>query len=99
MALIYGVLALKCLLIQDTYFPPAESIYTEGNNRRGEKTMVALLRLRDLMEIMKISRSTLWRVQQRNDFPKPVEVMGCKRWRHEELKTWLDTRAALRDDL
>ncbi len=70
---------------------------TEGNIKKGEKTMDALLRLRDLMEIMKISRSTLWRVQQREDFPKPVTLLGCKRWRHEELKSWLDEQAASRD--
>lgn len=59
--------------------------------------MDALLKLRDLMEIMKISRSTLWRVQQREDFPKPMILMGCKRWRREELQEWLDQQAALRD--
>jgi predicted DNA-binding transcriptional regulator AlpA len=70
---------------------------TEGNIKTGEKTMNNLLKLRDLMEIMKISRSTLWRVQQRKDFPKPVELLGCKRWRSEELQSWLDTQAAQRN--
>ena len=60
--------------------------------------MDALLKLRDLMEIMKISRSTLWRVQQREDFPKPVSLLGCKRWRYEELKAWLDGQASIRDN-
>ena len=61
--------------------------------------MDALLKLRDLMEIMKISRSTLWRVQQREDFPKPMTLLGCKRWRREALKMWLDEQAAIRDDV
>lgn len=79
---------------------PTRRIYlTEGNIKTGEKTMDALLKLRDLMEIMKISRSTLWRVQQREDFPKPVTLQGCKRWRLEELKSWLDEQAALRDEV
>ena len=59
--------------------------------------MEVLLKQRDLMEIMKISRSTLWRVQQRADFPKPVTLMGCKRWRREEVIAWIDVQAALRD--
>lgn len=59
--------------------------------------MDALLKPRDLMEIMKISKSTLWRVQQREDFPKPISLLGCKRWRREELQEWLDQQAALRD--
>ena len=58
-----------------------------------------LLRLRDLMEIMKISRSTLWRVQQRDNFPKPVTLLGCKRWRRKELKAWLDEQAANRGNV
>jgi predicted DNA-binding transcriptional regulator AlpA len=79
-------------------FAPCRIYYTGGNIKTGEKTMDALLKLRDLLEIMKISRSTLWRVQQREDFPKPVALLGCKRWRHEELKTWLDNQAAIRDN-
>jgi predicted DNA-binding transcriptional regulator AlpA len=61
--------------------------------------MDALLKLKDLMEIMKISRSTLWRVQQQESFPKPVSLLGCKRWRREEFQAWLDDRAALRDNV
>jgi hypothetical protein len=34
--------------------PPCRIYLTEGNIKTGEKTMEALLRLRDLMEIMKI---------------------------------------------
>jgi predicted DNA-binding transcriptional regulator AlpA len=76
---------------------PSCRIYsTEGNIKTGEKTMDALLKLRDLLEIMKISRSTLWRVQQQEDFPKPVALLGRKRWRREELQAWLDAQAALR---
>jgi predicted DNA-binding transcriptional regulator AlpA len=79
--------------------PTCRIYLTGGNIKTGEKTMDALLKLRDLMEIMKISRSTLWRVQQREDFPKPMTLMGCKRWRREELQAWLDQQAVLRDNI
>lgn len=54
--------------------------------------MNALMRTRDLMEFMNISRSTLWRLTQLDDFPRPVILMGLKRWRQEELESWLSTR-------
>ena len=54
--------------------------------------MSGLMRQRDLMEFMKISRSTLWRMMRHMDFPKPVVLMGLKRWRTEDLESWLRAR-------
>lgn len=54
--------------------------------------MNALMRQRDLMEFMNVSRSTLWRMTQQEDFPKPVILMGLKRWRRDELESWLSSR-------
>lgn len=54
--------------------------------------MSGLMRQRDMMEFMKVSRSTLWRIMRHEDFPKPVVLMGLKRWRREEIETWLRSR-------
>lgn len=54
--------------------------------------MNALMRQRDMMEFLRISRSTLWRISRSDDFPKPVILMGMKRWRREELESWLSAR-------
>jgi predicted DNA-binding transcriptional regulator AlpA len=54
--------------------------------------MDAMLRQRDLMTIMNISRATLWRMQRHQNFPKPVILMGCKRWRSGDLELWLEAR-------
>ena len=54
--------------------------------------MGGLMRQRDMMDFMKISRSTLWRIMRHEDFPKPVVLMGLKRWRREEVETWLRSR-------
>jgi predicted DNA-binding transcriptional regulator AlpA len=51
-----------------------------------------LLRQDDLMEFMKISRATLWRIRRHKDFPKPVVLLGCKRWRREDVETWLEAK-------
>ncbi len=54
--------------------------------------MNVLLRQRDLMEFMNISRATLWRIQKHKDFPKPVIILGCKRWRREDVEIWLEAK-------
>ncbi|MDD2899312.1 MAG: AlpA family phage regulatory protein [Desulfuromonadaceae bacterium] len=57
--------------------------------------MEVLLRQRDLMEIMNVSRATLWRVLRHQNFPKPVILMGCKRWRSEDVESWLEARKSV----
>jgi predicted DNA-binding transcriptional regulator AlpA len=54
--------------------------------------MDTMLRQRDLMTIMNISRATLWRMQRLHNFPKPVILMGCQRWRRGDLELWLEAR-------
>jgi predicted DNA-binding transcriptional regulator AlpA len=54
--------------------------------------MESLLRQRDLMEIMSVSRATLWRMLRYQNFPKPVVLMGCQRWKREDLESWLEAR-------
>lgn len=54
--------------------------------------MSILLRQRDLMEFMNISRATLWRIQRHRDFPKPVIILRCKRWRREDIDAWLEAK-------
>lgn len=51
-----------------------------------------MMRQRDLMEFMNISRATLWRMQRQKDFPNPVILMGCKRWRRQEIELWLEAK-------
>lgn len=63
-----------------------------GNISNGGKTVNDLLRQDDLMEFMKISRATLWRIRRHKDFPKPVVLLGCKRWRREDVETWLEAK-------
>jgi len=54
--------------------------------------MSGLMRQRDMMEFMKVSRSTLWRIMRHEDFPRPVVLLGLKRWRREEIERWLRSR-------
>ena len=56
--------------------------------------MKPLLKIFDLLEILNISRATLWRLLNKDtSFPKPVILLGCKRWRREDVEEYLVKRA------
>jgi predicted DNA-binding transcriptional regulator AlpA len=54
--------------------------------------MEALLKQSDLMEIMSVSRSTLWRMVKYENFPKPVILIGSQRWISNDVESWLEER-------
>ncbi len=56
--------------------------------------MKPMLKIFDLLEILNISRATLWRLLNNDEnFPKPVILLGCKRWRREDVEEYLNNRA------
>jgi predicted DNA-binding transcriptional regulator AlpA len=54
--------------------------------------MEDLLSQGDLLKLMHISRGTFWRMRKHENFPKPVILMGCQRWRPEDVQLWLEAR-------
>lgn len=49
-----------------------------------------LYRLRELMEILGLSRSTIYKWMQVGRFPTPVDMGGrLSRWRSEDVEAWL----------
>lgn len=51
--------------------------------------MTDLLKIADLMERLKISRSTLATLRRTGRFPKPVNVGHALRWRGEDIEGWI----------
>ena len=53
----------------------------------------AILRWRDVVPMVGLSRVTIWRRMQEGDFPKPVRLGGPKSravgWRRSDVETWL----------
>ncbi|MTI12563.1 helix-turn-helix transcriptional regulator [Sansalvadorimonas verongulae] len=44
----------------------------------------------DLKEITKLSKTTLWRLWSRGEFPRPAFVLGRKNlWRSSEVDAWV----------
>ena len=52
-----------------------------------------LLRRRQVEEITGMSRSSIYRLMQDGQFPRPVKV-GCAavRWRESNITSWLESR-------
>lgn len=58
-----------------------------------------ILRLPDVMQRLRISRSLIYAKIQAGEFPKPVWLGGNSRgWLESEIEAWLADRVARRDD-
>jgi prophage regulatory protein len=55
--------------------------------------MPLVVRLRDVMKMLSISRSMVYSLVMSSDFPKPIQL-GPRAigWRHSEIMEWLQTR-------
>lgn len=54
--------------------------------------MESLLTLKDLEEILQVSRSTLWRLRKKGAMPEPISGIGrFARWRKVDIDQWLET--------
>ena len=53
-----------------------------------------LLRRREVEEITALSRSSIYRLMQEGEFPRPVKVgPAAVRWRLSDINTWLESRS------
>lgn len=52
-----------------------------------------LLRRREVEEITGLSRSSIYRLMQKDEFPRPVKVgPAAVRWRESDIADWLESR-------
>ena len=58
-----------------------------------------LLRRRRVEEVTGMSRSSIYRLMQNGEFPRPVKV-GCAavRWRASEITLWMKSRPKAGDE-
>ena len=59
---------------------------------------VAILRTAEVLEVVGLSRTTIWRRVQAGDFPAPIRLgpAGSRAvgWRSEEVEEWVRSRSA-----
>ena len=63
--------------------------------KTGTDVKVRIYRVKGLVELLSISRTTIWRMVKRGDFPQPI-CLGkrAKGWRREEIEEWVNSREA-----
>jgi len=59
-------------------------------------TSSRLLRIRDVLAIIGVSRASLYRLLQSGQFPRPVKISErAIAWREQEIAEWVETRPRL----
>ena len=57
-----------------------------------------LIKLKDVIDITGLSRSFVYALAQKGDFPKPVKLSErSSAWVKSEVDDWIDARIATRD--
>ena len=52
-----------------------------------------LLRRREVEKITGVSRSSIYRLMQSGDFPRPLRVgLSAVRWRERDITAWVESR-------
>ena len=58
-----------------------------------------LLRRRQVEEITGMSRSTIYKMMQNGDFPRPVKIgPAAVRWRSSDIRAWVESRPVARGE-
>ena len=54
---------------------------------------MGVLRIKDIMELLSVSRSTVWRWSKQRDFPSKIQLGGnTVGWFQKDLFAWLESR-------
>jgi prophage regulatory protein len=55
-----------------------------------------LIRLKQVLEIIPISRASVWRLSAAGKFPKPIRLTArCTAWKKSDIENWLQERGAV----
>ncbi len=54
------------------------------------------LRIKQVLERVPVSRNTIYRMMQKGDFPKNVEIGSVSFWIEKEVDEWMDQKVAAR---
>jgi predicted DNA-binding transcriptional regulator AlpA len=53
-----------------------------------------IIRTKEVIEMTGLSRTTLWRLEKKGEFPKRLPLSaGSVGWRYSEVEKWIDTRS------
>lgn len=68
-------------------------------NKKTFDESMQLIKIHEVMSLSTLSRSCVWRLIKRNEFPKPLKITKTAiAWRLSEVKIWMDNPAQWRED-
>lgn len=59
-------------------------------NDAAARPPVPLLTAKEVLAIVKIGRTTLYRLIAEGSFPPPAKIGSASRWRSDEIAAWID---------
>ena len=62
-----------------------------------EPTSPKLIRIAAVLQMVGVSRRTLYRLMEFNDFPQPIFVRGCACWLLEAVERWISKQLSQND--
>ncbi len=57
--------------------------------------MTRILRAPEVVRLIGVSRTTLWRMERAGKFPKRISISGggtAVGWREDQIREWIDSR-------
>jgi len=51
-----------------------------------------LLRMKDLTQLLKVSKETIYKWIKKQEFPEPIKIGRASAWLSDEVYNWLKTR-------
>lgn len=56
-----------------------------------------LINIKKVLALVPVSRPTIYRLMQRGEFPKAVEIGASRFWLEREINNWLSSRIQARN--
>lgn len=53
---------------------------------------IRFLRTKQVLELVALSRTTIYRLSHKGEFPKPVRIGSASVWCESEIKSWMKER-------
>jgi len=90
----FGYHLLQYLLAQTSDYSPKnrDSKQTETNNPQSSSSDIGrIIRAKELQDITGLSRTTIWRLENKDQFPRRVSLgANSVGWRLSDVKAWLE---------
>ena len=62
-----------------------------------DSTEQRVIRIQELMQIISVSRTSIWRWVKSGDLPAPIAIgPNCVGWLSTEIHTWLESRPRIK---